>query len=203
MATGDQNDFARRVRQLLPFGWFPDPPAANQSEKAPVLNGVLQGIGNILSWVYDLFGQVNLQMRLATATGSFLDLIAYDFFGDALPRASGETDAAYRKRIQEALVAQKNTRTAITEALQDLTGQTPIVVEPTSASDCKGLGSTAAPAAGGGYGYGVAGLYYGGLNGGQFFVTTKQGNAASVAAIYAAINNVRAEGVTAWVKVEN
>ncbi|PON10747.1 hypothetical protein C2W62_48455, partial [Candidatus Entotheonella serta] len=128
MATGDQNDFARRVRQLLPFGWFPDPPAENQSEKAPVLNGVLQGIGNILSWVYDLFGQVNLQMRLATATGSFLDMIAYDFFGDALPRASGETDAAYRKRIQEALVAQKNTRTAITEALQDLTGQTPIVV---------------------------------------------------------------------------
>lgn len=49
----------------------------------------------------------------------------------------------------------------------------------------------------------MAGLYYGGLNGGQFFVTTKQGNAASVAAIYAAINNVRAEGVTAWVKVEN
>ncbi|WP_215755109.1 hypothetical protein [Acetobacter sp. P5B1] len=203
MATGDQADFARRIRQLLPFGWFPSPPGQTLEEKAPVLNGVLQGMGNVLEWVLSLFTQVNAQMRLATASGDMLDMIVYDYFGDSLPRASGETDNAYRARIQQSLVAAKNTRAAIAQTLRSLTGEEPAIVEPTNATDCKGLATLASPAVGGGYGYGVPGFYYGGLNGGQFFVTTKRGNAPSTAAIYAAINNVRAEGVAAWVRVED
>ncbi|OAG75983.1 hypothetical protein Amal_01753 [Acetobacter malorum] len=203
MTTGDQADFARRIRQLLPFGWFPAPPSQTQEEKAPVLNGVLQGMGNVLEWVFDLFAQVNAQMRLATASGDMLGMIAYDYFGDSLPRASDETDDAYRARIQQSLVAAKNTREAVAQALRTLTGEDPTIVEPTRAADCRGLGNLASPAVGGGYGYGVPGLYYGALDGGQFFVSIKRGNAPSTAAIYAAINNVRAEGVTAWVKVEN
>ncbi|WP_143217487.1 hypothetical protein [Acetobacter malorum] len=142
-------------------------------------------------------------MRLSTATGDILSIIAYDYFGDSLPRASSETDDAYRTRIQQSLVAAKNTREAIAQALQTITGEVPTIVEPTRAADCKGLATSTSPAVGGGYGYGVPGFCYGTLNGGQFFVSTKRGRAPSTAAIYAAINNVRAEGVTAWVKVEN
>lgn len=203
MATGDQADFARRLRQLLPFGWFPSPPSQTQEEKAPVLNGVLQGAGNVFGWAFELFTQVNAQMRLSTATGDMLSMIAYDYFGDSLPRASGEADDAYRARIQQSLVAAKNTREAVAQSLRTLTGEEPTIVEPTRAADCKGLATLTSPAVGGGYGYGALGLYYGTLNGGQFFVSTKRGSAPSTAAIYAAINNVRAEGVTAWVKVEN
>ncbi|GCE82536.1 hypothetical protein MSKU9_0677 [Komagataeibacter diospyri] len=45
--------------------------------------------------------------------------------------------------------------------IADEVGTAGRVIEPRNATDCKGLGSLASPAIGGGYGYGVTTLRYG------------------------------------------
>lgn len=161
MADTSQNGFALRVRRLLPDGWFPAAPAAGEEEKAPVLNALLQGFGSVFAWVWDLLGWTNQQARLATMTGAFLDMFAADFFGTGLPRKQGESDDEYRKRIQEALFPSLGTRPDVENTIRYEAGQAERVIEPRNATDCKGLGSAASPAIGGGYGYGAPGLRYG------------------------------------------
>jgi len=200
MSTGDQADFARRLRALLPTGWFPPAPAAGETEQAPVMNGILQGFGSVFAWIWGLFTGVDAATRLATCTGAFVDMFADDYFGVGLfPRATSETDAAYIARIRAALIATRNTRAAISAAVQGVTGTAPTIIEPMKADDTHALGSTSAPAAGGGYGYGTPGLAYGSLYGGQFFVSATLGS-ATTATVNTAINQVKAQGVIAWVK---
>lgn len=200
MATGDQSDFVRRLRQLLPDGWFPSAPGVDEEEQAPVLVGVLTGFASVFAWIWSLFDYVNDQTRLQTSTGSSLDMHAVDLFGeDGFPRNTDETDASYLARIQEALVAGKNTRAAIIAAVNASLGVTPTIIEPTNAEDCKGYGSAASPAMGGGYGYNN-GLHYGHLSGGQFFLTAVVSSSSDKTAVYAAINRTKAEGVVAWVQ---
>src|SRR5260364_217226 len=71
-----------------------------------------------------------LQTRLQTATGGWLDLIAADFFGDALKRGPAQSDAAFRPRIRARLSGERATRAGLTQALDDLTGREPRVFEP-------------------------------------------------------------------------
>jgi hypothetical protein len=141
---GDQNDGASRVRSLIPAGWF-------EQGQSPVLDAVLQGYGWAISTAYDLLSFVKAQTRITTATGGWLDLIAFDFFGRALRRKTGQSDAAYLVRIQSALFREQGTRAGMIKALTVLTGQAPFIFEPNRPADTGGYGVAC--------GYGMAGGY--------------------------------------------
>lgn len=145
MATGDQQDVYRRLRGYLP-PWFGD------EASTPILNGLLNGLAYAGSYVYGLLSYARLQTRIKTATDGWLDMIAADFFGDALLRAANQTDESFRGRILINIFRERATRAALIKILQDLTGRTPIVVEPTRPMD---TGSYGGPL----IGYGVAGAY--------------------------------------------
>ncbi|GAO00446.1 hypothetical protein Gxy13693_048_016 [Komagataeibacter xylinus NBRC 13693] len=161
MADVTQNGFALRIRRLLPTGWFPSAPAAGEAEQAPVLNALLQGFGSVFAWIWALLSGTADQTRLATMSGAFLDMFAADFFGTMLTRNPGESDDAFRARIEEALFPSLGTRPDVVNVIADEVGQAGRVIEPRNAADCKGIASMASPAIGGGYGYGVAALRYG------------------------------------------
>ena len=199
MATGDQADMAGRIRRAIPPNWFPAPPAAGGTSQTPVLDGLLAGLGAMWASLYALLAYTRLQTRLMTATGTFLDMIAADFFGTNLPRRSGEADAAYAARISAALRAAKNTRAAISAAVQAATGSAPRLIELMNAGDTKGLGSRGNAAAGGGYGFGCTGLRYGtrGLAG-LFLVEMPAG--VALAPAETAIVATKSEGVVAYIR---
>lgn len=161
MADTTQNGFALRIRRLLPTGWFPPAPAAGQAEQAPVLNALLQGYGSVFAWLWAMLAGTDAQTRLATMTGAFLDMFAADFFGTMLTRNPGESDDAFRTRIEEALFPSLGTRPDVVNTIADEVGQAGRVIEPRNANDCKALGTLSSPAIGGGYGYGAAALRYG------------------------------------------
>lgn len=125
--TGDTSDILGRLKALLPNGWF--------QGDTPILDGVLTGIASALASVYSLTSYARLQTRIATATGGFLDLISYDFFGNLLPRKPEEGDTAFRSRIRAELLLERGTRKGLIGALELLTGYTPWVFEPARPMD--------------------------------------------------------------------
>ncbi|MGX7707968.1 hypothetical protein [Methylobacterium sp. Gmos1] len=127
MGTGDPDDMVARLRALLP-PWFPD--------DDPILDGLLGGIAALLAFTYDLIADLKRQTRIATATGGWLDLIAFDYFGIRFGRRPDEADDAFRPRILKELLRPRATREAIVEALVDLTGRTPLIAEPWNPGDC-------------------------------------------------------------------
>ena len=141
--TGDQQDMLARLRTVLPTRWFPD--------SAPVLDGLLSGLASGWSWAYQQLQYVKAQTRIATATDIWLDIIANDFFGSRLARRTGQSDEAFRSRIQRELFRERGTRGAIIAVLQDLTGRAPLVFEPARSTDTGGYASLTG--AGGGVGY--------------------------------------------------
>ena len=145
MAIGDSDDVQARLQSLIPNGWF-------NSLTAPVRDIVFGGLADSLSWIYALRTAVRAQMRIATASGWFLDLVGWDFFRSDYLRKANETDDSWRKRIIYEIFRERVTRKGIIEVLEDLTGQTPDVFEPANPGDC-----------GGGYGVG-GGIAYGGAN---------------------------------------
>jgi hypothetical protein len=157
---------ARRVRALLPQGWFAD--------DAPVLAGLLTGIGAAWSYVYALIQFVISQARIRSATSSFLDLISVDYFGSVLPRFGGEDDTLYRARIGNELLRPRGTRAALSVALRQLTGRSPTIFEPALTSDTGGYGL-------GGVGYGVAGGWGNLALPFQFFVTAYRPRGSGIA----------------------
>ncbi len=80
------------------------------------------------------------QSRIATSTGPFLDLIAWDYFGARFLRRRRELDNPWRRRIVQELLRPRATRAAIVQMLTDLTGRAPIMIEPWSPGDCGGMG---------------------------------------------------------------
>lgn len=145
--TGDQADFLRRLRTVLPARWFPD--------VAPVLDSLLSGLASGWTVIYGSLQFVRAQTRIATASGVWLDIIGRDFFGLSLSRRPDEGDASYRRRIQLELFRERGTRAAVTSVLSDLTGRSPVIFEPARTTDTGGYGSAAAAATG--LSYGVAG----------------------------------------------
>nr|WP_321986642.1 hypothetical protein [uncultured Lichenicoccus sp.] len=159
-AIGTTADMAGRLRAVLPTGWFPQSPPAPLSNATPVLDGLLSGLGTAWSLCFDLLDLTALQTRIATATGGFLDLIAVDFFAQALMRESNEADAAFRARILGNLLVKRGTRLAVIDRVAYLTGCVPVLIEPSRGADCGGYGSSTAISTGRG-GYGTPGLLYG------------------------------------------
>ncbi|MBN7122908.1 hypothetical protein BSU01_14485 [Erwinia billingiae] len=144
MATGDQDDIFSRLKGLLPPTWF--------GESNPLLNGVLTACSNSLAWCYALYVYAKLQTRISTATDGWLDIVAYDFFGNNLRRSGGQADDLFRNQIKINLFRERGTRQAIIDMLEDLTGHTPLIFEPQRPQDTGAYGGPT-------IGYGVAGGY--------------------------------------------
>ena len=212
---GDTADFAQRLRRVLPTGWFPD--------TAPALDTLLQGLGQGWADLYAMLTTVQTQTRLTTVQGAFLDLAAADYRGaGGLMRRGGEPDAAYRARLLP-IFRDRVTRPALIARLKTLTGNAPVVFEPTRPGDTGGYGIAC--------GYGVAGGYGSLVLPDQFFVTVQRPAGAGIPLvagygspsggygvgravygtlaselphvtdmdIYAAVNDVRPAGSIAWV----
>lgn len=155
MTVGTQADCLARIKQLLPFRWFPD--------STPVLDALLSGPAWALSQIYALIQYALLQTRIGTATDGFLDLISYDYFGGNLPRRSQEQDNPYRARIIATLLREKVTRNGMIAALVNLTGRQPIIFEPARPADTGAYSISTS-------GYGVAGGYGSLMLPAQFFI---------------------------------
>lgn len=123
MAVGDATDIAYRLRRYLPR-WF----GYASSNPTPVLDALLGGIAAALAPIYTLFMFVRDQARLASISGAWLDLAAYDYFGDRFPRFNGELDTDYRTRLRKEILRDRNTRRAISNLVFDLTGSYPILI---------------------------------------------------------------------------
>jgi hypothetical protein len=151
MATGDQDDMLGRLLTVVPARWFP--------ALSPVLTALLSGLAAGWAAMYAQIAYLVLQTRVATATGSWLDGVSWDFFGGMLPRLVNETDAQFSLRIRQNFFAPKVTRAAVAAALFNLTGREPWIFEPRNTSDSGGYGSITHPKLGGSRGYSVAGGY--------------------------------------------
>jgi hypothetical protein len=222
MPTGDVQDIAARLRSVLP-PWFGD------AAGSPVVGGVLAGLGDGHAAAYTLLQQVIGQTRIRTASGGFLDLIAWDFFGGRLSRRSGESDGGLRTRILAEIVRPRSTRGSVVQALSDLTGFAPVIFEPTRPLDTGAYGVAAT------LGYGMAGGYgslalpaqafvtayrpatsgiplvagYGSPAGGYGGGAIQWANLAMVQGavldsdIFAAIDSVKPAGATLWTHITN
>lgn len=126
--TGDVSDLQARLRSVLPT-WWPN------IGVSPVFDGILIGIATIFSAVYGLIQVAGLQTRIRSATGGFIDLIAWDFFGGRFTRITGETDAAFDARVIEELVRPRVTRSAIQAAVAELTGNPVRIIEASNLTD--------------------------------------------------------------------
>jgi hypothetical protein len=146
--VGDVPDFVRRMLAVLPNGWFGGP--ATPPQQPTYLQALLAGFGTAWSAIYALITDLKLLARLATVYGPFLDMASVDFFGPSLPRRPQETDTEFRVRLQQALLRQRGTRSALVIALEELTGNTPSIFEPARPDDTGGYAS-------GGVGYSAAG----------------------------------------------
>ncbi len=144
MAIGDQHDFYTRLHTLLPAGWFAD--------ESPVLHGALTACAKSLAWCYTLYLYARFQTRLATATRGWLDIAAYDFFGNNLIRPAGMSDEQLRIQIRTCLLRERGTRQGIIDILEALTGNRPVVFETLRPADTGAYGGPA-------IGYGAAGRY--------------------------------------------
>ena len=131
MATGDAPDMLARIKRVVPSRWF--------AYAAPLRDAVLGGLADQLAWVYSLIAFAKLQTRISTATGFFLDLIAFDYFGRFIRRRINELDAAFMARIKKELVRERVTRKGMIAALTDLTGKAPLIIEPWNPYDCGAL----------------------------------------------------------------
>jgi hypothetical protein len=128
MATGDPTDITARLFRWVPRGWFPSDPET-------LVGALLTGFATALAAVFQIIQYAGQQVRIATASDGWLDLISGDFFGLSLPRRAAESDLSFRARIQRELVRPRGTRQAVARALIDLTGRTPSIFEPARPAD--------------------------------------------------------------------
>lgn len=186
MATGDQTDVTARTRAVLPPSWFV--PGLDAT-----LAALLAASGYVGALCYALIAFASLQLRIATASGGWLDMISFDFLGRTLTRG-GMVDAAFAAAIRRRILRQGGTRAGIAAELQTLTGNAPTIVEGFVPSDCGAYGG--GPVA---IGYGAAGAW-GTEKPAQVFIEVAQGSAAA-ADIYATAADMTAAGVAAWVAI--
>jgi hypothetical protein len=127
MTVGSATDTLNRLQSLVPSSWF----KGGQPEEM----ALVAGIASSEAFVYALNAYAKNQTRLQTTTDGFLDLAAWDFFGVRFTRLPGETDAAFLARILLEIKRERATRHGIIQAVTDLTGITPIMIEPANPSD--------------------------------------------------------------------
>ena len=216
--TPEAQDILNRLIRLLPPRWWSTP--------APIRDAILGGAADILAWAQSLFVYAKFQMRLATATDFWIDLFSYDYLGLTQQRLSGEADAHYRTRVGKELVRERVTRQGMYQALLDLTGTPPVIIEPFNGGDTGGWdlsysGWSIGPGSWGssipdqvfitvqrtGIGVGIA--YSGGWNtgyigwnqAGQWTDASQITGAVTDQDIYDTINRTKPAGVTVWVQL--
>lgn len=121
MAKGDVQDFVKRLNDVIP-PWF--------GQEYPTLNAMFNGFATMDSYIYFLTQYAKEQMRIQTASGQNLDLVACDFFEGYLERPEGMNDNQFRKWIEATLLQPLATRSAMENALFIVTGYYPIIWEP-------------------------------------------------------------------------
>ncbi len=179
---GDAVDIAARLRSLLPTRWFAD--------SAPVLDGMLAGAADMVAAAYGQVEYARAQTRIATATGSWLDLIALDFFGSRLRRIGAEADDGFRARILAAMFLPRATRAATSAAVQALGFGPPKLFEPSRPADT-GAWNVA-------LGYGVGGGW--GSLAMPFQVLVTLPPRIDLGSAYAALTDVLPAGTIAWTR---
>jgi len=142
--VGDQADMLSRLRAVLPARWFPD--------TAPVLDAVLSGVAVVWATVYAQLQFVRAQTRIVTVIGTFLDMVATDFFGTHLRRQEGQSDDSLRRTIDMEMLRERATRSALQGVLQDLTGHVPVIFEPARPADTRAWGIACGWGIAGGWG---------------------------------------------------
>ncbi len=150
-----------RIRAVMPASWFPLTSPDATASATPVLDGLLNGIGEGWSFCHALTVFVAQQTRIATASGGFLDMVCADLFGTVIKRNTAEADAAFRSRIQANLLLPRATRAALSQTLLTLLGRMPLIFEPSRAADTGGYGGAQSATAGGCGGYGSPALALG------------------------------------------
>lgn len=119
-----------RVKSFLPKSWFPNP--------SPIVDSFLMGFAKIGEIVKTSIDEVVPQLRIKTATGGVLDLIANDMFGSSLLRSFNESDSDYRLRILIELFRERATYPAMMESIAYFTGFYPVIVESGKDIDATG-----------------------------------------------------------------
>ncbi len=215
---GDSNDILSRVKKLIPGRWF--------AWSAAVRDALLGGISDQFAWGYAWIVYARQQSRIATSTGIFLDIIAFDFLGRFL-RRKGTIDNAFRASIIATILKERVTRTGMKNALGILTGSAPVIFEPWNTNDtgAYGVHGTAAYGRAGGWGnrdlpgqvfmkvrHGIGvpipdvdgyGTYRGGYGTGYSVYSSPAQIAAATDAqqIYDMITTTKPTGVIAWVAI--
>ena len=146
--TYSRTVIVNRIKALLPARWF--------GEDTPILDSVLNPLATGWLRLFDLLDYARMQTRITTAFDTWLDLIARDYFGHRITRRRWESDTSFRYRIKIELLRDRCTRLSIFNLLQDLTGRTPMIFEPTNPQDTGCYGSLAG-AESGHAGYGASG----------------------------------------------
>lgn len=145
---GDRSDVIRRLRAVLPAGWF--------SDTAPVLDALLGGLAAASVQLFQFIEVSRLQQRLLTASGTWLDRWASDFLGQSLVRRRDEDDSLFRSRVRLEILRHRGTRSAVKSLLVDVTGRTPIIFEPRRPADTGSYGGRA-DSSSTGLAYGICG----------------------------------------------
>lgn len=221
MATGDSQDMLSRLKALIPPTWYGD--------SNPIRDAILTGCATSLAWCYSLYLYAKLQTRISTATDGWLDIVAYDYFGKSLSRAAGQSDDLFRNTIYTNLFRERGTRQSIIDILEDLTGKTPDIFEPTRPQDtgCYG-GPTLSYGFAGGYGslslpyqafvtayrpdgagipyvsgYRASAAGYSEASRGEYASQSTIAGAITDDQIYQLIASVKMEGTIVWMKIES
>lgn len=216
-----QQEFAAHTGALLPNGW-----AGADAVTSGIMSSLLGAIGSQMAFVitqvqYDLAAS-----RLQTETSPELDLASKDFFGELLPRAPGQTDASFLQLIQSSLFTPMATRMALSQAIANLVGAVPRMIEPWNPADTgardllssyRDVDTVANPLENTSAWLGYNGFVITQLptfitlganplycrdDGGYRDVNEYQLllQTSTIAQLYALINRVRAAGITVWVK---
>ena len=116
--------FTVRLASMYPRGWAGDD-GKQTGNFAHLLGALSSQLQVVLQQVSYTLGAT----LLTTATYPELDYKSADLFGNQLPRPPGMTDAAFASLIQARLFQSAATRSAISTAIQQVTGTAPRIME--------------------------------------------------------------------------
>lgn len=128
----EQELITEELIDLIPSSWT----KGEAKRPGGILHLVLSSIGLLLSIIKNSINLLKKQIRIKTATGSHLDTISLDYFGEGiftLPRLMGESDDNFRMRILAEILREKATLNGVIKAVEMLTGTTPSIFEPFNA----------------------------------------------------------------------
>ena len=133
-----QAQFAQRIATQFPRGWANDAAKQDGTLGTGVPGNMFLLMSAISSQIQFLQTEVQYALnaqRMQTETSPKLDLASQDFFGDALPRPAGMSDANFFALIQVNLFKKVATRSALIAVIKAATGVAPRLIEPWCPAD--------------------------------------------------------------------